>query len=165
MLVGIFTIYAGFAIVVIGMFCVGIYVWREWRRTHSWRAGLNLQSLKAAGLLLANFPVAAAIVLTVIHLETTFFITARNLSNKTMHTFKLTAPGVDVELGPIKPGQKKKTSFQFDGDGTLRFSAVQDERQIEGTVEDYVTNGMGGRKIIEIHDGGQYAILDKKRGI
>ncbi len=124
-----------------------------------------MQSLKAVGLLLANFPVAAAIVLTVIHLETTFFVTARNLSNKTMHTFKLTAPGVDVELGPIKPGQKKKTSFQVHADGTLRFSAVQDDRQIEGTVEGYVTNGMGGRKIIEIRDGGQYAVLDKKRGI
>jgi len=164
MFVGLFVIYAGMTIVLIGLGCLGAFLLRHWRLTKSW-ANVLIPSLKSASLLLVNFPVAAAIVLIVIHFETTFFVTVTNSSSEVVDSFKLTAPGVNVELGPLQAGRKKKTSFQIEGDGVLRFTALQSGRNIEGTVEDYVTNGLGGNKVVELNSGGNFRVFEKKKGI
>jgi hypothetical protein len=70
----------------------------------------------------------------------------------------VTGPGVRVELGPLAPGERTRRHIRFHGDGSLDFSARQQELQFGGQLEGYVTGNWGGDKSIRVPKRGIFEL-------
>jgi hypothetical protein len=117
-----------------------------------------LQGAIVGGLLLANFPAAAFFTLSAIDVSTRYTVRVFNDSDRPIESLVVSGPGVRVELGPIAPGQRTRRHIHFHGDGTLDFSARQQELRLSGQLEGYVTSSMGGDKSIRVRESGVYEI-------
>jgi hypothetical protein len=148
----------GFAAFVVGTIALLRHLWREFRLERTTRRSLWVQAVLVGGLLLTNFPAAAFYTLSAIDVATRYTVRVHNDSDRPIESLVVTGPGVRVELGPIAPGQQARRHIRFRGDGTLDFSARQQQLQFSGQLEGYVTGGMGGDKSIRIGQRGFYEI-------
>ena len=155
---GLFTIPIGFVAFVVGTVALVRHLLRESRLERTTRSPLWLQGVLVGGLLLVNFPAAAFFTLSAIDVSTRYTVRVHNDSDRPIESLVVTGPGVRLELGPIAPGQHTRRHIHFSGDGTLGFSARQQELQFGGQLEGYVTGGMGGDKSIRVRQRGVYEI-------
>jgi len=155
---GLFTIPIGVVAFIIGTVALLRHLWRESRVQRTTRSPLWLQAALVGGLLLANFPAAAFFTLSAIDVSTRYTVRVFNDSDRPIDSLVVTGPGVRVELGPIAPGQHTRRHIYFRGDGTLDFSARQQELQFSGQLEGYVTSDWGGDKSIRVRQRGVYEI-------
>ncbi len=160
LLLGIFTIYGAFTMVIIGIICLAIYLLRQFRINHSFSRNIIKQGLFSGSILFANFPVAVIIVILVIKIATTFTVVVTNKSGAIIDNFVLTGPGVNINMGQIVPNENAKHSFHVAHDGVLKFKARQKDNEIEGIVESYVTSGMGGKKLIIVDLKKRFTVKD-----
>ena len=116
---------------------------------------------KAAALLLANFPVAAGVILAAIAIETRYTVVVSNESAMVLKDAKVFGGGVDVSLGSLRPQASIKRSFYVVTDGRVMFRAISGDQVHSTLVDGYVTNGMGGNKVIEVHSNGDVEVIDK----
>ena len=70
MFAGILTIYGGLAVVAVGAVSVAVFVRTSLKVEQTPRKPVVRQAFTIGGLLLLNFPVAAAIIASVIYMET-----------------------------------------------------------------------------------------------
>ena len=153
-LVGLFLLYIGFASIVSGLVLLALWVLR---RIHSgdWaREQLMDRTIFAAIVLVINFPVAGLIVWTAYNLSTRYTVVVHNYGSASIESGAITGGGVSLDLGPIDPGASVTKRFHVGHDGTLMFSGEQGGRKLQMVVDDYVTNGIGGQKQIEIFPDG-----------
>ena len=160
LLLGIFTIYGGLATVIIGIICLTVYLVLQFRINHSFSRNIVKQGLFSGSILFANFPVTAIIVILVIKIATTFTVVIANKSGSIIDNFVLTGPGVNIDMGPIAPNENAKHSFNVAHDGVLKFKAGQKNNETEGIVEDYVTSGIGGKKLVIIDSEKKFTVKD-----
>jgi hypothetical protein len=143
-LAGIFAIYAGLVFVGAGLLCLIVYFVRAVRRGAVTRRRLLAQSAWALGVLLLNFPAAAGFAYAAMLLETRYVVTVSNTGAKPVESFGVEGGGVEIELGPLAPGQTRHRGFYIQHDDELRFQALVNGRHVSGTLDGYVTNGEGG---------------------
>jgi energy-coupling factor transporter transmembrane protein EcfT len=143
---GLFTLVVGFGSVLFG---AGLLLIR--RGPRSWLIGL---------ILLVNFPIAYGIVWRVQTMVVTSSVTVVNKGSSTVESCVVAGGSASIDFGPIRPGGKATRYFLITHDGTSRFTARQNEHQVEAIVEPYVTNGAAIRKQIEIRDGGGIRVQD-----
>jgi len=161
MVAGVFTIYAGLCSVGIGAICLVVYVWRSWRSGEIKHRSLVWQAVGTAALLLANFPAGVSVVMGAILIETRYTVTLTNQSDVPLKSAEVCGGGVDVRFGDVAPGATVVRSFWIKADGELVLTAIHGSNKVETTVEGYVTNGMGGDKIVVLDANGSVNIKDK----
>jgi hypothetical protein len=153
-LAGIFAMYGGAVFVGAGLLCLAVYAVGSVHSGAVTRRRLVAQSACALGVLLLNFPAAAAFTYAAILIETRYVVTVSNTGATAVETFGVEGGGVAIELGPLAPGQTRSRGFYIRRDGELRYQTVVGGRQITGNLEDYVTNGQGGDvRVIVAPDG------------
>jgi hypothetical protein len=148
----------GLIAVVAGAIALGRYLWQERRVERGRRCPLWLQALLVGGLLVANFPAAVFFGLSAVDIMTRYTLRVCNDSDRTIESFVVTGPGVREELGPIAPGRKAQRHIDVTGDGSLEFSARQQDVQFGGTAEGYVTPNLGGDTTIRVKERGVYEV-------
>ena len=158
MLVGIGTIVGGLVAVLVAAICLVIYLYRETQRKTSAKTLLQ-EGLLSGSIIIVNFPLAFILVFSAITIITTYTITIRNKSSSMISKITITAPGVRRIVEQIPPNDEVTQKFKFWSDGVLRFSGVQNENEFIGTIEGYVTSGMGGESIIMIKNNGKYEVI------
>ncbi len=155
---GLLTLPLGLAAFLAGTIALTWHLWREWRVGRTTRSPLWLQAALVGGLLLINFPAAVFYMLSAINITTRYTVRVHNDSDRPIESLVVTGPGVRVELGPIAPGQQAQRHVHFRGDGTLDFSARQQEILFSGQLEGYVTGGLGGNRTIRVKQRGVYEL-------
>jgi hypothetical protein len=155
---GLLTILWGLLLFVVGLICLAKYVARESRVERPRRVPLGHQAMLVAGLLVANFPVAAFYAGSAIDLMSRFMVQIINESGNTIDSFVLIGPGVNVEAGPISPADRAQCSLEFLGDGKLDFAAIQRDYQFNGRLADYVTVGWGTEITVRVKPEGKFEV-------
>lgn len=155
---GLLTIVAGIAAFFAGMFSLAAHLRDEWKFGRTPAGRLGLQGMLIGSLLLLNFPAAAFFTISAVEVMERYTVSVHNECDIPIESLVVSAPGVDVELGPIAPGQRVQHHFHVQSDGALTFNARQQGIQFGGVVEGYVTNGVGGIKSIRVIKNGQFEI-------
>ncbi len=157
---GIFTIYGGVGLFVVGAAALMNYFWTAWRNPDQSRKRLWLSSLACAALLFSNFVVAGGIVLAVIEIETRFTVEIRNDSTSPLNDLRIFGGGVDEEIARLEPGERLHRTLDIRNDGLLNFSASHEGSPIETILEGYVTQHQSGEKIVRIKPDGSITVDD-----
>jgi hypothetical protein len=155
---GMLTIYMGIAAFVVGAFALVRHLRHESRARRTTSRSLWFEGVLVGGLLLANFPAAAFFSLSAMNIHTRYTVRVHNDSDQPIESLVVTGPGVRVEFGPIAPGEHTHRHIHFSGDGTLDFSARQQELRFGGQVEGYVTGGWSGDTSVRIKPRGVFEI-------
>ncbi len=149
-LAGIYTLYGGAAIFLVGVFALARYCWLAFRTPNIPRRHLWFSTLACAGLLLLNFPVAGGITVAAIAIETRYTVVVHNASDQSLESVRVFGGGCDEPFGTIPPGGIVRQSFWIEHDGELKFSAISYAKIIDG----YVTHGSGGHTTVTINSDG-----------
>jgi hypothetical protein len=112
------------------------------------------RTIFVAIVLVISFPVAGLILWTTYNLSTRYTVVVRNYGSASIESGAITGGGVSLDLGSIDPGASVTKRFHIGQKGTLMFSGEQGGRKLQMVVDDYVTNGSGGQKQIEIFRDG-----------
>jgi hypothetical protein len=157
---GAYIIAVGVVLFLIGVFCLGRFRVLALSDVHmSYRRRFWL-SFACAWLLFSNIPAAAAIILAVIHIESQYTVIVDNQSDGAIEEFTLSGGGVRFSFGTIEPDTRVRRSFRIQRDGVLMCSGIHRGKPLEAQVDGYVTNGMGGRKLIQITPDAVLVVTD-----
>lgn len=162
---GFLTIFAGIGAVGIGTICLVVYTERSWRSREIERRRLVWQAVGTGALLLANFPAAAGAVVGAELIETCYTVTFTNQSDVTLESARLQGGGVNLSLGDVAPGATVKKSFWVGQDGELVLTGKHGTARVDAIVEGYVTNGLGGDKMVVLDADGSVNVKDRRSGI
>lgn len=155
---GLLNIFCGLVLSFVGVICLAGYLINERRSVP--RASLVVQALLVSGLLLVNYPAAAFYALSAIDLMGRCTVHIANESDTTIESLILIGPGVKVEAGPVQPGGNTSRTLDFVGDGTLDFSAKQQNASFKGQLAGYVTGGIGGEIVVRVKPDGKFEVHD-----
>jgi hypothetical protein len=152
--VGLITIWAGVFSVLIGAIALAVAAFDPAAPTTSPKRG-RLALPVATVILLANFPVAAAVIAGVITIATAYGVTIHNASPEPLRDVHLVGGGCNVKFADeIPPGGTSKRTIWFRQDGEFDFEATINGERKREVVEGYVTNGQGGSAEITVEPGG-----------
>ena len=161
MLAGLFTLYGGLAIFLIGSISLGRFCWLAFRATELSQRRLWISTLGCAALLLSNFPAAVAIIATGIAIETRYTVVVHNASSEPVSDVQVFGGGCEANFGTIAPGETAERSFWIQRDGTLKMCAVIDSKTHTNVVDGYVTHNQGGHVKIRINSDGEISISNR----
>jgi hypothetical protein len=113
-----------------------------------------------AALLVINFPAAAFYALSAINLMGQSTIEVFNDSGQRIDSFRMTGPGIDIEAGPIEAGEMTRYFVDFQDEGTLAFTARQQDVRFEGMLSEYIANGTIGTLTARVQPGGKFEVED-----
>jgi hypothetical protein len=162
MAAGMFTIYGGVAMLLFGAIALVRFCWLALGTPDFPRRRLWVSAVWCAALLLSNFPVAAAIVVGAVSIETRYVVTVHNSSSRPLTDVRVSGGGCEVDFGTVAPGVTVRRSFWVRCDGTLVFHAASGFTRYNETIDGYVTNGMGGNASVTVGPEGTISVADKK---
>jgi hypothetical protein len=139
MTAGMMTILAGIGFVVVGFLALDSFCWK-------YESPTSPSPPKRF-----NFPIALAIVATVVALVTRYTVTVFNSSQQPLQNVSVVGGGCDQSLGTILPDGKASCSLWPQHDGELRLHTVCGNTTHSDIIEGYVTNNMGGRAVVTFH--------------
>jgi hypothetical protein len=151
---GLALLRSGWMFIVVGLISLLLHLRGEYEPGAASRRRLVRQGLLSGGLLLANFPAAAAILVTAAWVATTYTVRVQNQSGVTVSRCRLAGGGVWTELGTLRSGESVVRRLWFSEDGALVLQADLGYRALAGTVESYVTGGLGGDATVTIQPSG-----------
>ena len=160
MMAGLYTIYGGVPIFLIGVVALTRFCWLASRTPDLPRRRLRISVICCAGLLLSNFPVAAAIVVGAVMIDTRYIVTVHNASSQPLDDVRVSGGGCEVDFGTISPGATLRRSFWVQCDGELDFCASSGSVRYNKTIDGYVTNGMGGNTSVIVGPQGTISVAD-----
>lgn len=155
-LMGLMTILIGIFCFIAGALCLIIHLKREARASRF----SPMNALLVGGLLIANFPVAILYAYSAIDISTRYTVRVYNDSNHTIDSFIILGPGVETELGPILSGQKAIQHNHITTDGSLSFTAKQQDVSFNSELEGYVSINHEGDMTVRIKEKGSFEIKD-----
>jgi len=161
MAAGVVTIYVGMCSVAVGAGCLGFYLRRSWRSQAVPRRRLVWQTVAVLALFLVNFVAAGAAVLGAMVIESKYTVAVTNQSAEPFRSARIEGGGVAIELGVIAPGKTIKRSFWIEQDGELVLRAKQGTAELEATIDGYVTNSLGGNKVVVLEADGTVNVRDR----
>jgi hypothetical protein len=157
---GLALLGSGWMVLVVGLISLLLHVCGEQSRDLVGRRRLLRQGLFSGGLLLANFPAAAAVLVAAAWVATTTYtVNVQNQSGKTVSHCRLRGGGVEMDLGTLPPGKSAIRQLKFSDRGTLVLQARFGDRALEETVESYVTGSLGGNTTVTIEPSGSVDVL------
>jgi hypothetical protein len=159
---GIVTMYGGVAVIVGAAVCLASYVWRSWRSRSVARGRLAWQTIGVLVLLLANFVAAGAAVFGAVMIEARYTVSVSNQSNVPLESARVEGGGVNMDLGIIAPGATIKRSFWIEHDGELVLNGMHGSRKVEASIDGYVTNNIGGDKLVVVEADGTVNVKDRR---
>jgi len=159
---GVVTIYGGIAVIVGAAVCLVTYVWRSWRSRSVARGRLVWQTIGVLALFLANFVAAGGAVFGAVMIEARYTVAVSNQSDVPLGSTRVEGGGVSIEFGTIAPGATIKRSFWIEHDGELILNGMHGSSKIEASVDGYVTNNMGGDKLVVVEAGGTINVKDRR---
>lgn len=155
-LMGLLTILIGIFCFIAGAVCLILHLKRKARAT-----GISpISALLIGGLLIANFPAAVFYAHSAIEISTRYTVRVYNDSNYTIDSFIILGPGVEVEIGPIASGHNAIQHNHITTDGSLNFTARQQEVNFNGELESYVSINHEGDMTVRITKKGSYQLKD-----
>ncbi|MGE3316325.1 MAG: hypothetical protein AB7O26_14510, partial [Planctomycetaceae bacterium] len=162
-LAGMLTILVGLFLSLIG--CVSLLLYLRQTKPVDPAASRKVRqnALIVAGLLCANYPAAAFCFCSAIEVSTRYYLQIENHSGTVIESCVVRGPGVEIDTGPIAQDRVIKRILHFQHDGKLEFGAKRNNSKFGGTVDDYVSNGLGGRAIIRLMPNDQFQV-DLPRG-
>ena len=155
---GMINIAAGLLLFTIGVGCLLVQRHRDHHGTNG--GGSSRRAWLIGGLLLVNFPAAAVYGVSAIDVMGRETVRIINDSGARIDNVVLLGPGVKNAVGPIPAGGRVRRYLRFAGDGTLEFSARQNEVAMQGELEDYVTGGWGGDVTLHLLPDGKFEVRD-----
>jgi len=158
---GITTIYAGMCSVALGAACLAVYLWKSWRLRTIRRSRLAWQATAVIALFLANFIAAGAAILGAMVIESRYTVLIANQSDAPLESVSIEGGGVEINLDVIAPGATAKRSFWIEHDGELVLKGSHTFGKIEATIDGYVTNGLGGDKVVVLGADGTVDVKDR----
>ncbi len=159
MVAGILTVCGGVACVTAGLVCLIAYAVLARRRN---RAGnVKWRVVAVAFLLLVNFPVAGAVTWGTVYIETLYTVEVRNGTSSPVDRLAVSGGGVEVIFEDIPPGASRRRRFHVLHDGSLTYRFRHHGEERHGVVEGYVTNSMGGHRVLLIEPGGEVTVLNE----
>ncbi len=108
-------------------------------------------SLLTLALILLNFPAAAAAGLISM---TVYAVQVSNQSDTVLSAVRVYGGGVDLNLGTVQSGKTARKLFWVKHDGELVLTAKHGSRQVQQTIDGYVTHGMGGTNFVRVKGDG-----------
>jgi hypothetical protein len=155
---GLALLGSGWMLLVVGVISLLLHLRGEHSPDVVSRRRLLRQGLFSGGLLLANFPAAAGILIAAVWVATTYTVHVQNQSGNTVSHCRLTGGGVQIDFGTLPPGKSAIRRLQFSDDGALLLHAHLGDRALEGSVESDVTGGLGGDTTVTIGPGGSIEV-------
>lgn len=122
----------------------------------------TLRRITALLILLSNFPVAASIVVAVDTIRTRYVVTIVNHGSVPLDNVMVSGGGVEIYFGSVAPGAIAERWFNIRTDGKLVFRARRAGEDVDGTIEGYVTNGLGGDMEVTFNRDGSIEVRDKR---
>jgi hypothetical protein len=113
-------------------------------------------------LLLTNFPIAGAIIFAAIEVQTSYSVVVHNKTTNEIEDCRLEMNGRVERFGKITAGATASRTFWIRGDGSLIFVASINGVQRRETIDEYVTNSLGGRKMVTIEEDFTISVIDLK---
>lgn len=160
MLAGIYTLYGGVAIFLIGAFALARFCWLAFRTSDLPRRRLWLSTFACSGLLLSNFPVAGGITAAAVVIATRYTVVIHNRAHVPLRDVRVFGGGHDESFGTVPPGGIVQDSFWIQQDDTLQFRARSGTTVYAKTIDDYVTQNMGGHTTVTIDPDGTLSITN-----
>jgi hypothetical protein len=155
---GLFTLFVGILLFVCGSVALASFLVKELKsatpRQHIWRS-----MIFPSALLLINFPVAGAIIHTVIDVETSYYLTIQNHADASLSDIHIFGGGCNLKLRSVPPKTKSITKIYFSKDDSLTLEAKLGSASITNIVEGYVTSGLGGVAIVSVEADGQVTVI------
>ena len=150
MIAGAVVLYGGLAVVAAGVIALALSCRMAFRTPGVPRRRVWVSTLSCAGLLLANFLTAGGIISAVIAMATRYTVVVHNTSQRRLDSVRVFGGGCDASYGSLLPGATARRSFWIRQDGVLVFRASGGEDALEQTIDDYVTNNLGGHVRITV---------------
>jgi hypothetical protein len=145
MWIGFPIIGSGIVLFFVGVFCLACYYASARNGDLESRRHLGRRLAVAVCLLLINFPTALGIVIAAENIHARYVVTIVNESAEPVEDVVVFGGGVNVDFGTLGPTARVRRSFHI--------------RVVEG----YVTNGIGGEKLVRILPDGTVVITDLRR--
>jgi len=155
---GIANILAGVFFFLVGAVSLAWHLRDDQGVQRTRRHPLWLEGILVGGLLLINFPVAAYLTYSVWDVMTRCTVTVLNEGDRPIDGLVLTGPGVQTKVGRVPGGARRTRHLHVRGDGALAFAGQLQDRPIGGTVDGYVTSGMGGAVTLRVKADGTYEV-------
>jgi len=162
MIAAVLTIYAGVALVLIGAVALAYYAVSALRSQERPPHRFWWKVAACAGLLLANFPLAAGIVVAAMLLVSQCLVEIHNASAASLESVRVFGGGCDETIAPIPPGKRAFRSLRFRRDGQLTLRFTTGGIAHESIIENYVTSGTGSHTVVTVAADGQTSVEHKK---
>ena len=150
-LAGIYTIYGGVGFFLLGMVSLARDFFDAWDRGDFPVSRVLLRTVGAGSLLVANFPVAGALVVSVVEFNSRYVAIVQNETDHPLHEVRVVGGGCDISFGTIQPGDAVQRTFWIQQDGSLELDANADGAPLSETISGYVTNGLGEITEVSVH--------------
>ena len=144
MTAGMIALVAGFISFCIGAVALGRFCWLAIRKERIPRTQVWSKAGRSAGLLAVNFPIAAAIVVGAIAIETRYTVRIINDLSQPLHEVWVYGGGVDRRIGTIEPGATRRRGFWIQQEGELTLEMKLGPTLVQTNIDDYVTQNLGG---------------------
>lgn len=146
--VGFYTLLGGLVFFAAGVIALIVWFLRAGRSKFPRRE----KAIVSAGVLLANFPVAAAIVWSVLVIQSTYHLTIKNNSAVALRGVHFLGNGYDLDLGEILPSEKLKLKLrpQVLGESSLILRGRCGNDSFTNVVEGYYEPGGGGNAVVTV---------------
>ena len=118
--------------------------------------------LPAVFLMVLNFPVGIAVIIAFDYFQSQYVLIVKNDSSVVVKDIRIVATSEDV-IGDLCPNEQTTKKYHFAGDGNLTFSASIEGQTINGAIEGYVTQGIGGKKQLIFGQDLQYRLVDERK--
>jgi hypothetical protein len=155
---GVFTLLFGVILFLVGTVALARFVWLAFRTSGLSRRRLWFSTLACLGLLVANFPAAYGIMLSVFLIEASYTITVHNASDQPLDGVRVFGGGCDAWFGTVPPGGRVQRSFLIRDDGQLEFQAVRRAIRYTETIDKYVTQMMSGNTTVTFESEGKISV-------
>lgn len=159
MLVGLFTLLGGGLLFMAGFAALLVFV----RHARSIGVPYKRTFYRALGMLLLNFPVAAAILGYVGYIIFGHFVTVANFSTHPVEV-KLTDPVFSaprtLTFGTVAPGEDETKRLTFKGEGTVNYTVTLNGKTESGMLIGYVTGGDGGKVTLIIQPDDTITVVE-----
>ncbi len=150
-LAGLINIVVGLCLFCIGIFFLGIYLYKAKQSNID---NYLKHSLIPLLILIINFPIAIVAINAATYIESISIVQIENHSEHNITNFRLMAGDERHKIGFIPKHGEAKDKFHFKHEGSVHYSFVMDEKNHEGIMFGYVTHGMGSTAIMVISDTG-----------
>ena len=158
---GAYTLVIGPIVILIALIVIGYYRIR-WYKGGLPRTKLLRNTILSFIIMFMNFPAALGIICCASYLMSEYILMIENHSQTSIDDINITAPGVDIVIEHISPGEQVVRKFHFDGDGILEIHVEISGKKHRETIEGYVTGGMGGKTTVAFYDDGQFKIISSE---